>query len=88
MAGVVVVIASDVLPGEAAWSHVTAQGARLQSFAEHSLGLQPRVEISPRQAEDFKVLTLHSVYIRYRLPMRIELQCFEWTPGFDAARVA
>ena len=45
-----------------------------------------RVEISERQAEDFKVLTLHNVYIRYLLPMSIELQCFEWSEGFDAAR--
>jgi hypothetical protein len=47
-----------------------------------------RVEISDRQAEDFKVLTLHSVYIRYLLPMSIELQCFEWGEGFDAQRTA
>jgi hypothetical protein len=48
----------------------------------------PRVEISDRQAEDFKVLTLHNVYIRYLLPMSIELQCFDWNSGFDAARTA
>jgi hypothetical protein len=47
-----------------------------------------RVEISERQTEDFKVLHLHSVYIRYLLPMSIELQCFDWQPGFDAARTA
>jgi hypothetical protein len=57
---------------------------RARKFAESD----PRVELSPRQAEDFKVLTLHSVYIRYLLPMRIELQCFEWADGFDAARTA
>ena len=32
------------------------------------------------------MLTLHSVYIRYLLPMRIELQCFDWAEGFDASR--
>lgn len=48
----------------------------------------PRVEISERGTEDFKVLLLHNVYIRYLLPMSIELQCFEWQPGFDAARTA
>jgi hypothetical protein len=47
-----------------------------------------RVEISDRQAEDFQVLTLHSVYIRYLLPMQVELQCFEWGEGFDAQRTA
>lgn len=44
-----------------------------------------RVEISDRKAEDFKVLTLHSVYIRYLLPMSIELQCFDWAAGIDAS---
>lgn len=48
----------------------------------------PRVEISERGTEDFRVLQLHNVYIRYLLPMSIELQCFEWRPGFDAARTA
>ena len=47
-----------------------------------------RVEISDRKCDDFKVLNLHSVYIRYLLPMSIELQCFDWQPGFDAARTA
>ena len=47
-----------------------------------------RVEISDRQTEDFNVLKLHSVYIGYLLPMRIELQCFQWEEGFDAGRTA
>ena len=57
---------------------------RARKFAE----TDDRVEISDRQAEDFKVLTLHSVYIRYLLPMRIELQCFDWAEGFSASRTA
>ncbi len=57
---------------------------RARKFAE----TDDRVEISDRNAEDFKVLTLHSVYIRYLLPMRIELQCFDWAEGFDATRTA
>ena len=44
----------------------------------------PRVEVSERQTDDFKVLELHAVYIRYLLPMRIELQCFDWAEGVDA----
>ena len=56
---------------------------RARKFAEHD----DRVEISERQTEDFKVLVLHSVYIRYLLPMQIELQCFDWADGFDASRV-
>jgi len=46
----------------------------------------PRVEVSERREEDFKVVLLHNVYIRYLLPMTIELQCYEWAPGFDAQR--
>ncbi len=45
-----------------------------------------RVEISDRNEQDFKVLVLHSVYIRYLLPLTIELQCFQWAEGFDAFR--
>ena len=48
----------------------------------------PRVELDPRQTEEFRVLKLHSFYVRYRLPLRIEVQCFEWAPGFDAQRTA
>jgi hypothetical protein len=42
----------------------------------------PRVELHPRQTEDFRVVKLHSFYVRYRLPLMIEVQCFEWAPGF------
>jgi hypothetical protein len=45
-----------------------------------------RVEISDRNTEDFKVLHLHNVYIRYLLPMSVELQCFEWQKGVDASQ--
>jgi hypothetical protein len=48
----------------------------------------PRVELYPRQTEDFRVVKLHSFYVRYRLPLMIEVQCFEWAPGFDAQRTA
>jgi hypothetical protein len=48
----------------------------------------PRVELHPRKTEDFRVLELHSFYVRYRLPLMIEVQCFEWAPGFDAQRTA
>lgn len=57
---------------------------RARKFAE----TDDRVELSERKAEDMKVLTLHSVYIRYLLPMQIELQCFDWAEGFDASRTA
>lgn len=43
--------------------------------------LDPRVEIVEKTVEDFQVLKLHSFYVRYRLPLRIEVQCFEWAEG-------
>lgn len=46
----------------------------------------PRVEIQERQLEDFRVLKLHSFYVRFRLPLWVEVQCFEWAEGFDAQR--
>ena len=57
---------------------------RARKFAEHD----SRVEITDRMEEDFNVLVLHSVYIRYLLPMRVELQCFDWAEGFGASRMA
>ena len=52
---------------------------RVRNFAERD----PRVEIVERQVEDFKVLKLHNFYVRYRLPLMIEVQCYEWAPGVD-----
>jgi hypothetical protein len=31
--------------------------------------------------EDFKVLELHSFYVGFRLPMRVEVQCYQWAEG-------
>jgi hypothetical protein len=45
----------------------------------------PDVELVERKVDDFTAVKLHSFYVRYRLPMMIEIQCFEWMPGFDAA---
>jgi len=42
-----------------------------------------RVEIIEPQTEDFKVLKLHNFYVRYRLPLMIEVQCYEWAEGVD-----
>ncbi len=52
---------------------------RARKFAERD----PRVEIVERQVEDYKVLKLHNFYVRYRLPLMIEVQCYEWAPGVD-----
>ena len=47
----------------------------------------PRVELTERQLEDFKAVKLHSFYVRYLLPLTVEVQCYEWASGFDAQRV-
>ena len=43
-----------------------------------------RVEIDEPMVEDHKVLKLHNFYVRYRLPLTIELQCFDWAVGAGA----
>lgn len=44
----------------------------------------PQVELVERKTEDFGVLKLHSFYVRYRIPLWTEVQCFEWAEGVDA----
>ena len=56
--------------------------------AEKCRADDPDVEVSPREMQDFRVVKLHSFYVRYRLPLMIEVQCFEWAAGFDAQRTA
>jgi hypothetical protein len=41
------------------------------------------VEILDRKTEDFTVLKLHSFYVRYRLPLMVEVQCYEWAEGMN-----
>jgi uncharacterized protein (DUF1778 family) len=43
----------------------------------------PRVELTDRQLEDYGFLKLHSFYVRYLLPLTVEVQCFEWARGVD-----
>ena len=38
----------------------------------------------PFVAEHAGVLRLHNAYIGYRLPLTVEVQWFEWLPGFEA----
>lgn len=40
-----------------------------------------QVEIVEPTVEDFKVLKLHNFYVRYRLPLMVEVQCFDWAEG-------
>ena len=46
------------------------------------------VELVDRHMDDFKAVKLHNFYVRYRLPVMVEVQCFEWAEGFDAVRTA
>jgi hypothetical protein len=50
---------------------------RARKFRERD----PRVEIIEPEIEDYRVLKLHNFYVRYRLPMMVEVQCYEWAPG-------
>jgi len=68
---------SVTTPGELDAMYERALAAREQDA---------RVEIRARELQDFTVVKLHSFYVRYRLPFWIEVQCFEWAPGFDAQR--
>lgn len=52
--------------------------------ARKAAGHHSEVEIRPEDPQDYGVLTLHACYIRYRLPLMFEVQCFEWAEGFDA----
>ena len=44
-----------------------------------------RVEIIDPEIEDYQVLKLHNFYTRFRLPLMVEVQCFEWARGVGAA---
>jgi hypothetical protein len=66
-----------------------ATPAELKALYERALAEQssdPRVELTKQNVDDFRVLKLHSFYVRYRLPLSIEVQCFEWAPGFGPDR--
>ena len=56
--------------------------ARSKAFAAHD----DRVEIIDRKVEDYGMLKLHSFYVRYLLPMMIEVQHFEWVDVDPAAQ--
>ena len=65
--------------------------AEIDSMYERAVKFRdedPRVEIDPLHCDDFHVLKLHAFYVRYLLPLRIEVQHYEWAPGFDAQRMA
>ena len=54
--------------------------ARARKFGERDA----RVEIVERKTEDYGVVKLHSFYVGYRLPLMVEVQCYEWAEGTGA----
>lgn len=54
--------------------------ARARAFGQRHEG----VEIDGPHSEDYKFLVLHSFYVRYRMPLRIEVQHFAWAKGAGA----
>jgi hypothetical protein len=55
--------------------------AALDEMRGRALAWQGRdgeVEVTERGLEDYGFLRLHNFYLRYRLPLMIEVQCFEW----------
>jgi hypothetical protein len=44
-------------------------------------GRDERVRIDEKKIDDFGPLQLHSCYIGYRLPLKVEVQCFAWAEG-------
>jgi len=52
--------------------------ARAQAFAERD----DRVDLIGHEAEEFgDYLTLHSFYVRFLLPMMVEVQFYDWAEG-------
>jgi len=43
----------------------------------------PEVELTERAMDDYTAVKLHHFYVRYRLPVSIEIQCFEWAEGLS-----
>lgn len=56
--------------------------AELEALHERAAKLaegDQRVELTPREVEDHHgVLKLHNFYVRFLLPLHVEVQCFEW----------
>ena len=44
----------------------------------------PEVDLTERAMDDYTAVKLHHFYVRYGLPVSIEVQCFEWAEGLGA----
>jgi hypothetical protein len=68
------------------WGVSVATPGELDAILEKARKFEEKdsaVEITDRKLEDYKVLKLHSFYVRYRLPLTVEVQCYEWAEGMD-----
>ena len=54
--------------------------ARARAYRERDA----RVAIDEKTVEDYRVLQLHSFYVGYLLPLKVEVQCFAWAEGIGA----
>lgn len=55
--------------------------AELHERAAKRAAADPEVELTPLASDDYGAVVLGHFYLRYRLPVRFEVQCFEWAPG-------
>ncbi len=51
--------------------------------AERWAKTDDRVEIIAKQVEDHEVLHLHNFYVSFLLPMKVEVQYFDWLEGMQ-----
>ena len=52
--------------------------------ARAAAGTDDRVELIDHEAEEFgDFLTLHNFYVRFLLPMMVEVQYYDWADGLD-----
>lgn len=65
---------SVATPGE-----LEAMYERARKLAERD----PEVDLTERAVDDYTAVKLHHFYVRYRLPVSIEVQCFEWAEGLS-----
>ncbi len=52
--------------------------AAMEEKAKEWASRDERVAVSERNVEDYGMLALHSVYIRYLLPLQVELQYYDY----------
>jgi len=56
---------------------------RFHAAARERQQTDDRVEIIAPMVEDFEVLELHNFYVRFLLPMSVEVQHWNWAGDFD-----